>query len=301
MTKKTVMIDRADAQEIDGVTTLLDSAKTLKSRSMESNNLVRAHGYNILVWNHDQSNDLNAWLETVKDIEGVGVMDTYAFSNIDSDEDLDDTNSKVGQSITGDGGIPTSVQVHLKKTGSPTGKIRAKIYAHSGVFGTSSVPTGTALATSEPIEASGLTTSYVATTFRFEETNKLPASRLETVSATKYVMTIEYDDGTSVNYISVGADSSTPSHGGNVSRYTTAWAAVSGSDLAFIVNREGVLEWLPVTASAAVGTATGAASTQAAFKQYKGVEPYQALRVRVNKATGTVADVDGLFEIIEDA
>lgn len=54
------------------------------------------------------------------------------------------------------------VQVAMKKTGSPTGNMTAKIYA-DGALG----PTGSALGTSATVAASGLGTSYAATAFTF--------------------------------------------------------------------------------------------------------------------------------------
>ena len=296
MTQKTVLIDVADAQNIDGEVTLLTSVKDDNAKqSHENNNLSRSSGYNITIWNFDASNDLNVKLETVKDILGIGTCDTYAFSNIDSDEDLNDTNSKIAQSFTGDGGKIRSVQVHLKKTLVPEGKIRAKIYTHSGVFGTSSVPTGTALAVSQAIEANDLTTSYVAYEFFFEDIGTLEVNRQVLTDTTKFVMTIEYEDGDASNFVSVGADSGS-GHSGNAARYTSSWTAVAGVDLSFFVNRTDVLEWLPLTAFIAVGTATGAIPE---FHQFTGTEPYQALRVRAVKVASAVTNVDGLFQINE--
>ena len=63
-------------------------------------------------------------------------------------------NPAVGQSFTGNGLILNSAEFYLKKKGSPTGNAVVKIYAHSGTYGTSSVPTGSALATSDNFDVS---------------------------------------------------------------------------------------------------------------------------------------------------
>ncbi len=60
-----------------------------------------------------------------------------------------------------------SVNVYLKKSDTPTGSVRAVLKAHSGVYGTSSVPTGSALATSDAIPVSSLTTSFVLSELLF--------------------------------------------------------------------------------------------------------------------------------------
>jgi len=71
-------------------------------------------------------------------------------------------------------GSVTSVKYNLKKYGSPTGNATAQIFAHSGTFGTSSIPTGSVLATSTNLDLSTLTTDWVtyeltfATPYDFE-------------------------------------------------------------------------------------------------------------------------------------
>ena len=72
-----------------------------------------------------------------------------------------------GQSVTAAGGNLYSVVWYLKTNGgAPTGNAVAKLYTHSGVFGTSSVA-GTLLATSEPLDVTTLTSTRTLKTLNF--------------------------------------------------------------------------------------------------------------------------------------
>lgn len=104
---------------------------------------------------------------------------------------------------------------YLKKLGSPTGNATAKVYAHTGTYGTSGLPTGAALATSDTLDVSTLTTLYALKTFSFSGENVISL-----VGDTPYVVTVEYSGGDISNRIEIGADS-----GG-----TAAGNAVSTSD-----------------------------------------------------------------------
>lgn len=127
-----------------------------------------------------------------------------------------------------------SVQFGLKKYGSPTGLVVAKLYAETGDYSTTSTPTGAVLATSDIIEAASLTTSEVLYTFHFSGVNQL------LLTAPYYCLAIEYSGGDSSNYVMVGKDASTPPIlNGNASYSTdgTNWTAVGGTDLCFFVYR----------------------------------------------------------------
>ena len=90
-----------------------------------------------------------------------------------------------GQSFTGDGGTLNSSKFYLEKRELPTGNIVSKVYAHSGTFGTSSVPTGSALATSDNVDVSTLGLLALVT-FTFSGANKITLT-----NGTKYVVTVE--------------------------------------------------------------------------------------------------------------
>ncbi|GAI05235.1 unnamed protein product, partial [marine sediment metagenome] len=140
----------------------------------------------------------------------------------------------VGQSFTGDGRVLNNAVFYIKKSGSPTGNAYAKIYAHSGTFGTSSVPTGAALAVSEGVDVSNLTTSFQLIAFNFSGANKITLT-----NGTKYVVVIEYTGGTLYSHeVVVGYDTGTPSHPGNFCAYHTGWTAYPTTDLCFYVYYE---------------------------------------------------------------
>lgn len=130
----------------------------------------------------------------------------------------------------------TRVFFKLRKNGSPTGNAVAKVYAHSGTFGSSSVPTGGALATSSNVDVSKLTSSYVVTEFTFP-------TPFEAVASTNYVVSIEFT-GNASNYIEVeGAASGT--HAGNKSENTGTWAAQAAADLNITIHTSPKLYGIP--------------------------------------------------------
>jgi hypothetical protein len=102
------------------------------------------------------------------------------------------------------------------KVGSPTGSMVAKLYAHDGTFGTSSVPTGEPLAVSRESTFLGYTGLYFSTPVLTE-------------NETKYVLVLEFTGGDASNYIKEGVDNTSPTHEGNLSTYNGSWSAVSGA------------------------------------------------------------------------
>ena len=137
--------------------------------------------------------------------------------------------SKLGFSFTGIAGNLASVKCYLAKAGSPTGSLVAKLYAHSGVYGTSSLPTGAALATSDAFDVSTLTTDGVLTELIFSTTYALE-------NGVHYCMILEYAGGDSSNYVLVRMGS--PNHSGNSMAYWTgssSWIADPSYDIYFYV------------------------------------------------------------------
>ncbi len=163
------------------------------------------------------------------------VIDSYSETNNSNDEFIDGVSgdtSGIGQSFTGNGQILDSCKWFIKKQGSPTGNATAKIYAHSGVFGTSSVPTGAAIATSDNFDVATLTGTYALATFNFSGAN-----RITLTNATKYVVTFEFTGGNGSNSIVIADDSTSPAHAGNSSFFVVAgaWAATAVADMCFYV------------------------------------------------------------------
>jgi hypothetical protein len=117
-------------------------------------------------------------------------------------------------------------RVSLKKVGSPTGNLTVTLHAHSGTYGTSSVPTGAALATSGNLDVSTLTTAYQTIELAFATPYELEAS-------TNYVLAVNYSNGDGSNYVHAQGLATTGTHAGNRSETTGSWSATAGDDLFF--------------------------------------------------------------------
>ena len=144
----------------------------------------------------------------------------YADTNQDDDVDLNDVNHGVGQSITGVAGTLASCQFMLNKTLSPTGNAVCKLYAITGAHGSTAIPTGAALATSQLLDVSTLDGSLTLTKFQFHD-------EVVISGGTDYFLSIEYTDGDATNFISVGSDSSSPTDDGNLALANTGFTWVA--------------------------------------------------------------------------
>ena len=123
----------------------------------------------------------------------------------------------------------TRLRVKMKQTGSPTGNVTAKLYAHSGTFGSSSIPTGAALATSVTFDAAILTTSYLEYEIAF-------TTQYEMAASTNYVVSVEHAAIDGSNYVNVQGLASSGTHAGNRSQLVSStWTATAGDDLYFKV------------------------------------------------------------------
>jgi hypothetical protein len=151
--------------------------------------------------------------------------------------------------------------VSLKKVLAPTGTLNVMIYAHSGTYGTSSIPTGAALATSDDYDVSLLTVgTYTDVTVNFSGANRITLS-----ASTNYVVAVEYTGGDATNYVHVEGDA-TGTHSGNQSDETaTVWTAAAAEDLEMAVYTTPIVAGLPgtefrgITHSFAYDGETGAA------------------------------------------
>lgn len=161
-----------------------------------------------------------------------GTFDSYLDEDTDAQMYSGNFTAR-GQSFHGINGDLSAVQFLLKKLGSPTGNAVAKLYAHSGSYGTSSVPTGTALATSNTFDVSQLTTTAQWIKFVFPTPYTMS-------SGTDYVVVVEYTGGNVTNQVIARLDGSGAAHSGNESQYSGSWSAVAAADMAFIV--EGTIE-----------------------------------------------------------
>ena len=160
------------------------------------------------------------------------ITDSYSESNQNTGTGLDSTGyTDISQSFTGAGGALASAVFYLRKVGSPTGNTVAKVYSHTGSFGSTSTP-NTLLATSDNVDVSTLSTSYGLKTYTFSG-----AQQITLVAGTKYCVVVEYTGGDGANQMVVGTDSTSPSHAGNIAFYpnTGAWLASASFDACFYV------------------------------------------------------------------
>ena len=164
------------------------------------------------------------------------LIDRYSESNEDfAVYSYTDTQEQVGQSFAVESAIILkNCHVWLRKFGSPTGNCYVVIYAHSGTYGTSSIPTGSVLATSDTLDVSTLPNSFplIEHTFSFSGAGAIKLS-----ANTKYCLAVVYGAGNTDNCIGVGADSSSPTHAGNLflTNDGVTWSTYSTYDLVFEV------------------------------------------------------------------
>lgn len=145
-------------------------------------------------------------------------------------------NLQVAQSFAGTDHELISAKFQLSLfTGTPTGNMYAKLYAHSGTFGTSSVPTGTALATSDPVDVGNVPSTYGSTLM----TEFIFSTPYQLVSGTNYCIAIEYTGGDGSNAIAIFRRGSSPTHPGNSSTYNGSTWTSDASDLHFGVYSHG--------------------------------------------------------------
>ncbi len=174
------------------------------------------------------------------DVENSAAATVIGSDNLaDDDTDQivgDGTTDGIGQSFAGVAGTLASVRVKLSKLGAPTGNITCFLYAHSGSFGSSSIPTGAALATSEVIDvATILVGRDEVYTFTFQDEFLL-------VGGTNYVFTIEHTGGDGSNHLIVRYDASSPVPSGNKSTLASSvWSAQAGHDMVFEIARDAIV------------------------------------------------------------
>jgi len=172
----------------------------------------------------------------------IVLIDSYSESNQDSLYDLRTNNNidKVGQCFTNENSlILDSCKFYLKKSGNPIGDMVAKFYEITGTYGTNGKPTGSALATSAPISASTLTTSFQLITFLFTGLNRINLN-----SSTYYVIVLEPVDLGDTNFIQIGIDQTTPSHSGNTALHNPfpAWNVTNSTDVIFYIYGVAIIQ-----------------------------------------------------------
>jgi len=174
-------------------------------------------------------------------------IDSYSEANRDQFVNLKDLHpsdsvdySAAGQSFQCGGDFKiTSCVFYMRKLGSPTGNAYAKLYAHTGTYGTSSLPTGAVLGTSDAFDLSTLNSAaWELKTFTFTGAEQYQ------MSSNYYVIIFENPSSGTIdgsNYTRMGCDASSPTHGGNIVRYANgAWGADNARDMCFYVYGDAV-------------------------------------------------------------
>lgn len=126
-----------------------------------------------------------------------------------------------------------SLIIDIKTTGSPSGSFQFEIYAISGTYGSTSIPTGAVLATSDSVSVASLSGTYTTQTIGFSGAN-----RIAMTAGQQYALVCNYANTAFPNALLL--KNKTPSfHGGNQS-YKSAgtWNALGSYDCVF--DLEGV-------------------------------------------------------------
>lgn len=211
-------------------------------------------------WNRD-TQPINDLYERMKYITQAPISES---SNADVGTDFQLGNATViGQSQSFANGanpiMPMRAVFQLKKLGVPTGAITCNVYAHSGTFGTSSIPTGATLVASATFEAADLTTAYQPIEFAFPI-----ATVVELTAATNYTIALEKAVGDGSNHVLVEGLAASGTHAGNRAQLVTVtWTPTAGDDLGFDILGSMELYGLPgatfrgITHDFTVDTPTG--------------------------------------------
>lgn len=165
------------------------------------------------------------------------IDDSYSETNKDSEISQYPTSGGAffGQSFTNTtASTLDSCKFYCRKVGSPTGNAKAKLYAHTGTYGTNGLPTGAVLATSDNFDVSTLTGSSALITLNFSSANRVSMS-----TSTHYFIILDCSGitGDISNRILTSYDSTSPSHGGNWAESSdgSSWSGDNSVDVCFYV------------------------------------------------------------------
>lgn len=156
------------------------------------------------------------------------LLDSYSETNQSTNIIFRDVLSRHAQSFIGNGNNLYKATFYLKKGATVDGTIYAELYASSG-----NLPTGSALATSNSINANDLTSSYQLIDFIFPEGQKY-----NLVNGTKYFIAIRYTGTYNGTTLNVGADSTSPTHSGDSANFSTFWATSSNDRVFYLYTEE---------------------------------------------------------------
>lgn len=161
----------------------------------------------------------------------IVTVDSYSESNVDFGITIRGTGGgspDIGQTFTSSiSGKITEVKFYGRRTGSPTGNATAKLYNITGTYGTDSIQSGTALATSDNLDVSTISTSDGLITLTFSGANQFTMT-----NGNKYAIQFNFTGGGASDYLVIGYDQSSPTHSGNFFRSNVGF---SSADTAFYV------------------------------------------------------------------
>ena len=155
-------------------------------------------------------------------------VDFYPTSNRTFDAALWSNYPEIGQSFEGDGSKLEYADFYLSKLNSPTGTAYARLYEHTGTYGTDGVPGDLLKTSTNSLDVSTLDGTPTLTTFEFDGLYTL-------TNTTKYFIVLGYDGGDGTNYVKLGVDATTVSHAGNFAVNLGGWSAYVSYDLIFYV------------------------------------------------------------------
>ena len=162
----------------------------------------------------DLDNEVEVQFDTVNTFDSQGdskiVIDSYDGGSLSQYNYFLNSIHGKGQSFSATvTGFLVSTVFVLDKDNLATGFVKAKLYSHSGTFGTSSIGVDL-LATSDFIDVSTIGSAPSDVEFFFTDHNQY-----ELVNGEKYVMMIYYEDSTASNNLNIGIDNTSPTHSGN--------------------------------------------------------------------------------------
>ena len=175
------------------------------------------------------------------------IVASYSESNKDSAETLNAAGfTRTAQTFqtSNPAGSVEKITFYLKKTGVPTGTMRAKVWLTSA-----GAPTGALqIALSATVDVSTLSDSaFALVDFTFPSDEKIVL-----LNNTTYAAVLEYLGGDASNYVEVGQDASAPAATGSKYNWNGAVWAIDTEDLCFYVYLESARVW------AAAGDTTNA-------------------------------------------
>lgn len=172
---------------------------------------------------------------------------TYANANADQNNYIaNGDNDAIGQSFRSSGYLLSRVTFYGRAVGSPTGDTTARLYGHTGTFGTTGTPSGSVLATSDIITAASISTTAGPVTYTFsgDQQYYMPSGSI-------YVIAWYYTGGSTSNHIACEVDISAPTDPGrayylNGTTWTTTTQDPTGTSGA-TDDMTYILYGLPVT------------------------------------------------------